>query len=144
MTTKNIIFKEKKEKVNIKINKGINFCHVIKIKHIGHDKAAITGGNQKWQGAIPSFVIILIKNKNNIIILDIAKEDINKDIILVINIIELNNWIRKYLIEASREIELEELIIRGIIENKFNSNPLHRKSQWEEEKAINEPEKSVK
>jgi hypothetical protein len=35
--------------------RGPSFCHVDKIKQFIHDKDAITDGNQKWQGAIPSF-----------------------------------------------------------------------------------------
>jgi hypothetical protein len=35
--------------------RGATFCHVDKIKHDSHEIDDITGGNQKWNGAMPSF-----------------------------------------------------------------------------------------
>lgn len=46
---------------------------------------------------------------------------------------DLNSWIKKYLIEASKDKEIELLIIKGINENRFNSIPIQRRSQWDEE-----------
>lgn len=38
---------------------GISFCHVDKTKQIFQDNEDIIFGNQKWNGAIPSLIIIL-------------------------------------------------------------------------------------
>lgn len=48
------------ENVNKKI-RGVIFCHVDRIKHIIQGKDAMTLGNQKWQGAMPAFIIKDIK-----------------------------------------------------------------------------------
>jgi hypothetical protein len=45
---------------------GISFCHVARIRHIGHEIEFITDGNQKWNGARPSLTIspsIMITDK---------------------------------------------------------------------------------
>lgn len=42
-------------RINARIIKGANFCHVVKIIHENQDNDVITGGNQKWNGAIPIF-----------------------------------------------------------------------------------------
>lgn len=34
---------------------GTIFCHVDRTKHIGHEIADITDGNQKWHGGSPNF-----------------------------------------------------------------------------------------
>lgn len=80
-----------------------------------------------------------MKKKNVISREVIELEAIYIDIILVINIIDLKSWIKKYLIEASKDSEIEELIINGINENKFNSIPIHKNSQWEADKDIKVP-----
>jgi hypothetical protein len=36
-------------------NKGASFCQVAAIKQLIHEIEDITWGNQKWQGAAPSF-----------------------------------------------------------------------------------------
>jgi len=41
-----------------RIINGANFCHVAKIQQAIHDIDVITGGNQKWNGAIPNLSII--------------------------------------------------------------------------------------
>lgn len=42
-------------RINARIINGANFCHVVKIIHENQDNDVITGGNQKWNGAIPIF-----------------------------------------------------------------------------------------
>lgn len=44
-----------KEFENIRIFKGAIFCQVARVIHRGHEIFLITAGNQKWQGAAPSF-----------------------------------------------------------------------------------------
>lgn len=39
------------------LRRGNNFCQVDRIRHIGHERPAITFGNQKWAGATPALVI---------------------------------------------------------------------------------------
>ena len=36
---------------------GKSFCQVARVRQRGHERPAITFGNQKWRGAAPSFVI---------------------------------------------------------------------------------------
>jgi hypothetical protein len=51
-------------KINARITKGANFCHVARIIHAVQDIDVITEGNQKWNGAIPSFSrIAAVSNK---------------------------------------------------------------------------------
>jgi len=106
----------------------MSFCHVIKIKHIGQDIEEIIGGNQKWQGTRLSLVIILNKKKKKINRL-LERKGINNESILVISIIDLKIWTKKYLIVPSREMELEELIIKGIILKRDISIPTQKNSQ---------------
>lgn len=53
-----------------------------------------------------------------------------------IKISEAMAWTKKYLIEDSVDLELNCLIIRGIIIIKFNSRPIHLINQEDEEDAI--------
>ena len=56
--------------------------------------------------------------------------------LLKIKITDAIACLKKYLIDASVELELNCLIIRGIIIIKFNSNPTHLINQEEEEIEI--------
>lgn len=40
--------------------KGAIFCHVIKIIHSSQLRFAIISGNQKWNGAAPTLIMILV------------------------------------------------------------------------------------
>lgn len=46
------------DSMNDRMVKGASFCHVVKIMQESHDNEVITGGNQKWNGAIPNFSIM--------------------------------------------------------------------------------------
>lgn len=37
--------------------RGNSFCHVARIIHKGHDRPAMTFGNQRWAGAAPNLII---------------------------------------------------------------------------------------
>lgn len=45
---------------NARIVNGASFCHVDKIIQENHEIDVITEGNQKWNGAIPSFNMIAV------------------------------------------------------------------------------------
>lgn len=45
-------------RINERIISGASFCHVARTIHANHDNDVITGGNQKWNGAIPSLIRI--------------------------------------------------------------------------------------
>lgn len=47
----------------IKTKSGTTFCQVAKIRHMGQLMEFITEGNQKWNGAIPSFTSMPINTK---------------------------------------------------------------------------------
>ena len=42
-------------KIKARITNGASFCHVARIMQDIQDSDVITEGNQKWNGAIPSF-----------------------------------------------------------------------------------------
>jgi len=80
----------KKEKLNIKIYKGANFCHVIKIILLDQEVILEIIGNHEWNGAAPIF------NNINILKININILYIFKDIIIfIINLI--NNKIAAIL-----------------------------------------------
>lgn len=82
---------------------GAIFCQVNKIKQFIQLRPSTTSGNQKWNGAIPIFVI-----KAEFIIIEVS---LNKKImfskeetmILKIKIIEAKAWIIKYFNADSEE-----------------------------------------
>lgn len=43
--------------------RGASFCQVVKMSKLVQLREEATGGNQKWNGAAPSFIKILIKIK---------------------------------------------------------------------------------
>jgi len=125
-----IIKKDKNEKEILKyeiIIKGAIFCQVNKIKQFIQDNPSITEGIQKWRGAEPNFIIITI----NVIFLII------KILILIISCkiinikIDIRNkeeaiaWTKKYFNEASDVKIFLFLIMIGMKDSKFNSNPNH-------------------
>lgn len=57
---------------------------------------------------------------------------------------EAKAWVRKYLIADSVEFKLLFLIIKGIKDSKFNSNPIHIPIHEEDDKVIKVPIISVK
>jgi len=85
----------------------------------------MTWGNQKCIGGIPPLIIsaiaIIISLLIEKLVLKFNKFNEHEKI----KIVEAIVWVKKYLIAASEELELNFLIIRGIIIIKFNSNPNH-------------------
>ena len=53
---------EEQDIVDIRIRKGMSFCQEERIRHIIHEMDAITFGNQKWNGAIPSLIKSLMSS----------------------------------------------------------------------------------
>ena len=100
------------------------FCTVIKISACDHIKPSKVGGNQKWKGAEPAF-----NNKaadrdaeNKCVFNIIITPEISK-------IVEPRAWIKKYFKAASDEYWLSFIVINGIKESKFNSNPIQAPNQ---------------
>ena len=115
------------------INIGGNFWIVKIVKVSGQVMFEITGGIQKWAGAAPIFIRMVIKKIKlindkfwNVYIseIDIRKAD------------ELILWIRKYLIAASVLEFNGETSIRGRIANMLISILIHIVIQLEEDNAI--------
>jgi len=75
---------------------GANFCHVIRIMPLTHLIFSITLGNQKWNGAAPSFNI----NVNIINLIGILKLN---NVVFMLNIILF--IIIKRIIENSRRVD---------------------------------------
>lgn len=131
----NIIkFVENDEVIDEKTRMGANFCQVDKIIQIYHLEQAITWGNQKWNGAAPILINILIINNKEVIVgeikvnagPEISSPAINKRP-------DPSACTKKYLIAASVSWFELDCTIRGIKDNKLISNPAHTKIQWEED-----------
>jgi len=100
-----------------RINKGLIFCQVDKIKVAGHEVWAITDGNQLWKGAAPIFIsIATIKHEEN-----------RKDIVIgpIRNTREAKAWIKKYFIALRIDSGFNEVIIIGINKMVLTSNLSH-------------------
>lgn len=125
-----------------KINKGEIFCQEDKMKQDIQDILFITLGNQKWQGAAPSLINILIIRIGRSALLNLNWELIK--MMKTNRILDPIAWARKYLIALSDSlIELEEKI-KGINLKRFNSIIIHIKNQWEAEITDNEERIKVK
>lgn len=98
----------------------------------------ITSGNQKWNGAAPILIrreVFKISEKYNINLKLYIKFN-DKLIILNNKIVEARAWVIKYFIVASEVIILSVFLIRGIIESRLISNPIHIPNQEYDEIAI--------
>lgn len=126
---------------------GAIFCHVIKITLLIQFKPSITMGNQKWNGAIPVFIIkeeakiILILELKFVIIFHSIKKE-NK-IIENNNILEAKACVKKYFKEASEENKLFNFIVKGIKDNKLISNPIQTLNHDDEQTLIIVPKNNV-
>lgn len=116
---------------------GVIFCHVIKIKLFIHDIPSTILGNQKWKGADPIFI-----NKEVLIIIEIIllKSKFFKKIIFKIienkKFTDAIDWARKYFNDASEDIILFWLEIRGINLKRLISKPIQHPNQEFEEIVI--------
>ena len=117
-----------KFKYEIKI-KGVIFCHVNIKKQDNQFNPSIIEGNHKWKGIILIFIKRGIIIKILLLIINIIDLLIKK----IIKIIEVKAWIKKYFIVDSIEYIDDFKFKIGIIENKFNSNPIHIDNQLIEE-----------
>lgn len=137
-----IKFKKKKLFEYIKIIIGAIFCHVSIIKVFNQVKPSIISGNQKWNGAAPifnksaEFNIKFIENFISILYIKLIESLIIENN----NIVDAKAWIMKYFNLASAANILLDLFIKGIIESKLISNPIHILIQLYEEIVINVPE----
>ena len=93
---------------------------------------SITPGNQKWNGAAPLFKSraeeikrFLYFKRNSLFILSKTNIKITANK----NTEEASACVKKYFKEASDDIKLFVLIIKGINDNKLISNPIHAPSQ---------------
>lgn len=96
---------------------GPIFCHVDRIRQLDQDSPSIVAGYQKWNGAIPNFVIIdkVINIWGSILILSIIRARIK--------IVDAAACIIKYLVRLSDEIGLDLSFIRGIKDKRLISKP---------------------
>lgn len=121
--------------IMLNINKviGIIFCHVRINKAFNHDNPSIISGNQKWKGAIP----ILVNRAEFIAIMNLDGGTrlliINDSFSIMMTAIKITEeaiaCVIKYLIDASEDIILFFLYIRGIIDRRLISNPIHIPNQ---------------
>lgn len=85
--------------INDKMVNGAIFCHEDRIVQLIHDSDAITEGNHKWHGAIPSLITIDVTIIDEIINLLISGNHIDDADISIS--LEPKAWVKKYLIAAS-------------------------------------------
>ena len=115
---------------------GDNFCHVSKIRPEDRGIPCVTFGTQKWNGAIPSFMVRAIvmsieaTGLNSFITVH-WPENIRLMMTAIINSIEAVDWVKKYLVDASVARGLWFFIITGIMASMFISNSIQMSSQWE-------------
>lgn len=117
---------------------GAIFCQVNITKEFIQDRPSITSGNQKWNGAAPILVNIaesIISDKPILISVFLV-------IIIMIpimNAVEARAWVMKYFIAASDSILFFVFLIRGIIDRRLISRPIHIIIQFLDEIVISEP-----
>lgn len=111
------------------INKviGAIFCQVNIIMEFIHVSPSIISGNQKWKGAAPIFIKNVVLRINEIYILVLTLYIKLIDIIIILNniIVEAIVWVIKYFIAASEFCILLVFLIKGIIESRLISSPIH-------------------
>lgn len=115
---------------------GANFCHVSRIRPDDRGIPCVTSGTQKWNGAIPSFMVRAIVMSMDAIGLNSFitvhwPENIRLIITAIISSIEAVDWVKKYLVAASVARGLCFFIMIGMMESIFISNPIQTSSQWE-------------
>lgn len=121
---------------------GAIFCHVRRTSLVFHDKPSITSGNQKWNGAAP----VLVRSAEFIIIDSVSSVQKVRDsfvdrreIILNMKIKDASVWVRKYFAEASDEYMFLVDLMRGMMDSKLISKPIHILIQEYDEIAIRVP-----
>lgn len=120
-----------------KIVRGEIFCQVKRRRELIQFIPSRTSGNQKWNGAIPSFVqsANVIKTFGERIKYTPLKRKKNME--LKITREEAIAWIKKYLMAASLLFLLfSKLIIKGIKDIRLISRPIHIPNKEEEEIEI--------
>lgn len=115
---------------------GASFCHVSRIRPDDKGMPCVTSGTQKWNGAIPNFIVRAIvmsidaTGLNNFITVH-WPENIRLIITAIISSIEAVDWVKKYLVDASVARGLCLFIIIGMMASIFISNPIQINNQWE-------------
>ena len=127
---------------------GAGFWHVSEIRPDDEETPCVTSGTQKWNEALPSFMVRAIVMSMDAVGLDNFimvhwPENIKLMIMAIISNIEAVDWVRKYLVDASVAHGLYFFIIMGIIASMFISNPIQMSSQWELIMTIIVPSKIV-
>lgn len=94
----------------------------------------VTSGTQKWNGAIPSFIVrAIVMNIDatglNSFITVHWPENIRLIIMAIISSIEAVDWVKKYLVAASVARGLCFFIMMGMMASMFISNPIQTSSQ---------------
>lgn len=113
---------------------GANFCHVSRIRPDDRGMPCVTSGTQKWNGAIPSFIVrAIVMNIDatglNSFITVHWPENIRLIITAIISSIEAVDWVKKYLVAASVARGLCFFIMMGMMASMFISNPIQTSSQ---------------
>lgn len=116
-----------------KIIKGASFCQDARIIHANQERDVITGGNQKWNGAIPSFSIIAEMRRRFI---NLVENEDHWDRLVINIMLDPSAWAMKYLMAASVSWLILESVIIGINLSMLISIAIHRNTQFVLDRAI--------
>lgn len=112
-----------------KTDKGAIFCHVSRISPDSSEMPCVTSGTQKWNGAMPNFMVsamVIIVHAVGFMILEIVHWPEFMRLMMTANMssIEAVDCTRKYLVVASVDRGLWVFIRIGRTANMFISNPI--------------------
>jgi len=118
------------------INMGATFCHVNTNRRSEYFNPSDTGGIQKWKGATPDLISILIKT---IVAINGSNRFVDSKRNERINIEDPRAWIRKYLSAASECREFFSDVRIGMIPIRLISIPIHVPNHLDELMVIRVP-----
>lgn len=122
-------------KMNARIDKGANFCHVDRIRHDIHEIDAITDGYQKWHGTLPSFSSTAMVNISGI---RLGREEygIHIEVLAISKRADPKAWAKKYFTDPSVSWLFFVCNMIGINLRRFSSIAPHNKIQFVLDNAI--------
>lgn len=124
----------------IRINpKGANFCHVDINRIIGQDNDSMTWGTQMWNGKAPSLRTLAAVNSSVI-----NKGEVNGDMRGINSrVVPAISCKIKYFIAISDEDEDFLIVIKGMIEIRFMTRPIHVRIHQDDKNTSKVPNKVV-
>jgi hypothetical protein len=122
-------------KMNARIDKGANFCHVDRIRQDVHEIDVITEGYQKWHGTLPSFRSTDMVNIRGIRF-GMEENGIHIEVLAISKRADPKAWARKYFTDPSVSWLFFVCIMIGMNLRRFSSMAPHIKIQFVLDRAI--------